>query len=176
MAKNWYVVHTFSGFEHKAKAALEDRIKALGKQDFFGEIIVPAEKVVELVKGKKKTSSRKFFPGYILAQMELNDETWHIVKGTPKVTGFVGGGLHPPSVSDEEIKEITRQMEEGAIKPRPRVIFSSGENVKVIDGPFSDFNGVVDEVRPDKGKLRVLISIFGRATPVELDFVQVERS
>ena len=176
MAKNWYVVHTFSGFEHKAKAALEDRIKALGKQDFFGEIIVPAEKVVELVKGKKKTSSRKFFPGYILAQMELNDETWHIVKGTPKVTGFVGGGLHPPSVSDEEIKEITRQMEEGAIKPRPRVIFSAGENIKVIDGPFSDFNGVVDEVRPDKGKLRVLISIFGRATPVELDFVQVERS
>jgi transcriptional antiterminator NusG len=176
MEKNWYVVHTFSGFEHKAKAALEDRIKALGKQDFFGEIIVPAEKVVELVKGKKKTSSRKFFPGYILVQMELNDETWHIVKGTPKVTGFVGGGLHPPSVRDEEIKEITRQMEEGAIKPRPRVIFSSGENVKVIDGPFSDFNGVVDEVRPDKGKLRVLISIFGRATPVELDFVQVERS
>ncbi|MEE8077060.1 MAG: transcription termination/antitermination protein NusG [Candidatus Binatia bacterium] len=176
MAKNWYVVHTFSGFEHKAKAALEDRIKALSKQDFFGDIIVPAEKVVELVKGKKKTSSRKFFPGYILAQMELNDETWHIVKGTPKVTGFVGGGLHPPSVSDEEIKEITRQMEEGAIKPRPRVIFSAGENIKVIDGPFSDFNGVVDEVRPDKGKLRVLISIFGRATPVELDFVQVERS
>ncbi|MEE9549056.1 MAG: transcription termination/antitermination protein NusG [Candidatus Binatia bacterium] len=176
MAKNWYVVHTFSGFEQKAKAALEDRIKALGKHDFFGEIIVPAEKVVELVKGKKKTSSRKFFPGYILAQMELNDETWHIVKGTPKVTGFVGGGLHPPSVSDEEIKEITRQMEEGAIKPRPRVIFSAGENIKVIDGPFSDFNGVVDEVRPDKGKLRVLISIFGRATPVELDFVQVERS
>ena len=176
MTKNWYVVHTFSGFEHKAKAALEDRIKTLGKQDFFGEIIVPAEKVVELVKGKKKTSSRKFFPGYILAQMELSDETWHIVKGTPKVTGFVGGGLHPPSVSDEEIKEITRQMEEGAIKPRPRVIFSAGENIKVIDGPFSDFNGVVDEVRPDKGKLRVLISIFGRATPVELDFVQVERS
>ena len=176
MTKNWYVVHTFSGFEHKAKAALEDRIKTLGKQDFFGEIIVPAEKVVELVKGKKKTSSRKFFPGYILAQIELNDETWHIVKGTPKVTGFVGGGLHPPSVSDEEIKEITRQMEEGAIKPRPRVIFSAGENIKVIDGPFSDFNGVVDEVRPDKGKLRVLISIFGRATPVELDFVQVERS
>ncbi|MEE9186239.1 MAG: transcription termination/antitermination protein NusG [Candidatus Binatia bacterium] len=176
MAKNWYVVHTFSGFEHKAKAALEDRIKSLGKQDFFGDIIVPAEKVVELVKGKKKTSSRKFFPGYILAQMELNDETWHIVKGTPKVTGFVGGGLHPPSVSDEEIKEITRQMEEGAIKPRPRVIFSAGENIKVVDGPFSDFNGVVDEVRPDKGKLRVLISIFGRATPVELDFVQVERS
>lgn len=176
MAKNWYVVHTFSGFEHKAKAALEDRIKVLGKQDLFGEILVPAEKVVELVKGKKKTSSRKFFPGYILAQIELNEETWHIVKGTPKVTGFVGGGTNPPTVSDDEIKEITKQMEEGAIKPRPRVIFSAGENIKVIDGPFSDFNGVVDEVRPEKGKLRVLISIFGRATPVELDFVQVERS
>ena len=176
MAKNWYVVHTFSGFEHKAKAALEDRIKTLGKQDLFGEILVPAEKVVELVKGKKKTSSRKFFPGYILAQIELNEETWHIVKETPKVTGFVGGGTNPPTVSDAEIKEITKQMEEGAIKPRPRVIFSAGENIKVIDGPFSDFNGVVDEVRPEKGKLRVLISIFGRATPVELDFVQVERS
>lgn len=176
MAKNWYVVHTFSGFEYKAKAALEDRIKTLGKQDFFGEILVPAEKVVELVKGKKKTSSRKFFPGYILAQIELNEETWHIVKSTPKVTGFVGGGTNPPTVSDDEIKEITKQMEEGAIKPRPRVIFSAGENIKVIDGPFSDFNGVVDEVRPEKGKLRVLISIFGRATPVELDFVQVERS
>ena len=176
MAKNWYVVHTFSGFEHKAKAALEDRVKTLGKQDLFGEILVPAEKVVELVKGKKKTSSRKFFPGYILAQIELNEETWHIVKDTPKVTGFVGWGTNPPTVSDDEIKEITKQMEEGAIKPRPRVIFSTGENIKVIDGPFSDFNGVVDEVRPEKGKLRVLISIFGRATPVELDFVQVERS
>lgn len=176
MAKNWYVVHTFSGFEYKAKAALEDRIKVLGKQELFGEILVPAEKVVELVKGKKKTSSRKFFPGYILAQIELNEETWHIVKGTPKVTGFVGGGTNPPTVTDDEIKEITKQMEEGAIKPRPRVIFSAGENIKVIDGPFSDFNGVVDEVRPEKGKLRVLISIFGRATPVELDFVQVERS
>lgn len=176
MAKNWYVVHTFSGYEQKAKAALEERIKTLGKQDFFGEVLVPVEKVVELVKGKKKTSSRKFFPGYILVQMELNDETWHVVKGTPKVTGFVGGTTHPPSVSDEEVKNITRQMEEGAIKPKPRVFFSTGESVKVVDGPFADFNGVVEEVRPDKGKLRVLISIFGRATPVELEFVQVERN
>lgn len=176
MAKNWYVVHTFAGYEHKAKAALEERIKALGKQEFFGEILVPAEKVVELVKGKKKTSSRKFFPGYILVQMEMNDETWHIVKGTPKVTGFVGGSTQPPWVSEEEVKEITHQMEEGAVRPRPRVVFSVGENVKVVDGPFSEFNGVVEEVRADKGKLRVLISIFGRATPVELDFVQVERS
>lgn len=176
MAKQWYIVHTFSGYEQKAKAALEERIKALGKQDSFGEILVPVEKVVELVKGKKKTSSRKFFPGYILVQMELNDDTWHVVKETPKITGFVGGSTNPPPVSDEEVRAITQQMEEGAVKPKPRVLFSVGESVKVIDGPFADFNGVVEEVRPDKGKLRVLISIFGRATPVELEFVQVERN
>lgn len=176
MAKKWYVVHTFSGFEHKVKTALEERIKTLGKEELFGEVLVPMEKVVELVKGKKKTSSRKFFPGYILVQVELNDETWHIVKGTPKVTGFVGGSTQPPAVSEEEIKTITQQIEEGAIKPKPRMLFSVGESVKVVDGPFVDFNGVVEEVRPEKGKLRVLISIFGRATPVELDFVQVERN
>ncbi len=176
MEKNWYVVHTFSGYEQKAKAALEDRIKTLGQQDNFGEILVPVEKVVELVKGKKKTSSRKFFPGYILVHMELNDETWHVVKETPKVTGFVGGTTQPSPVSDEEVKSIMKQMEEGAIKPKPRVLFTTGESVKVVDGPFADFNGVVEEVRPDKGKLRVLISIFGRATPVELEFVQVERN
>jgi transcriptional antiterminator NusG len=176
MAKQWYVVHTFSGFEHKVKGALEERIKSLGKAEYFGEILVPVEKVVELVKGKKKTSSRKFFPGYILVQMDLDDETWHVVKETPKVTGFVGGSTHPMPVTDAEVKAITQQMEEGAVKPKPRVLFSEGESVKVIDGPFSDFNGVVEEVRPEKGKLRVLISIFGRATPVELDFVQVERN
>jgi transcriptional antiterminator NusG len=176
MEKKWYVVHTLSGYEHRAKAALEERVKLLGKQDLFGEILVPTEKVVELVKGKKKTSSRKFFPGYLLAQMILNDETWHIVKGTPKVTGFVGGGMNPPSLSEVEVKGISQQMEEGAVRPKPRVLFSVGESVKVIDGPFVDFNGVVEEVRPDRGKLRVLISIFGRATPVELEFVQVERN
>lgn len=176
MAKNWYVVHTFAGFEHKAKAALEERIRAFGKEESFGQILVPAEKVVELVKGKKKTSSRKFFPGYILVEMEMNDESWHIVKSTPKVTGFVGGGTEPPWISEKEVKDITDQMAEGAVRPRPRVVFSVGENVKVVDGPFAEFNGIVEEVKPDKGKLRVLISIFGRATPVELDFVQVERS
>src|SRR5438034_4866059 len=134
MAKQWYIVHTFSGYEQKAKAALEERIKALGKQDYFGEILVPVEKVVELVKGKKRTSSRKFFPGYILVQMELNNDTWHVVKETPKVTGFVGGSTNPPPVSDEEVRTITQQMEEGAIKPKPRVLFSVGENVKVVDG------------------------------------------
>jgi transcriptional antiterminator NusG len=176
MAKQWYVVHTFSGYEQKVKAALEERVRSMGKAEQFGEILVPVEKVMELVKGKKKTSSRKFFPGYILVQMELDDETWHVVKETPKVTGFVGGSTHPPPVSDEEVKAITQQMEEGAIKPKPRVLFSVGESVKVVDGPFVDFNGIVEEVRPEKGKLRVLISIFGRATPVELDFVQVERN
>lgn len=176
MAKQWYVVHTFSGYEQKVKAALEERVRSMGKEQQFGEILVPVEKVMELVKGKKKTSSRKFFPGYILVQMELDDETWHVVKETPKVTGFVGGSTHPPPVSDEEVKAITQQMEEGAIKPKPRVLFSVGEGVKVVDGPFVDFNGIVEEVRPEKGKLRVLISIFGRATPVELDFVQVERN
>lgn len=176
MAKQWYVVHTFSGYEQKVKAALEERIKSMGKADKFGEILVPVEKVMELVKGKKKTSSRKFFPGYILVQMELDDETWHVVKETPKVTGFVGGTTNPAPVSEEEVRAITQQMEEGAVKPKPRVLFSVGESVKVVDGPFVDFNGIVEEVRPDKGKLRVLISIFGRATPVELDFVQVERN
>jgi len=176
MAKQWYVVHTYSGYEHKAKAALEERVRALAKQEYFGEILVPAEKVVELVKGRKKTSSRKFFPGYILVNMELNDETWHIVKSTPKVTGFVGGATQPAAISESEVREIAHQMEEGAVRPKPKVLFENGEHVKVVDGPFQDFNGVVEEVKPDKGKLRVLISIFGRATPVELDFVQVEKA
>jgi len=176
MGKAWYVIHTYSGYEHKAKAALEERIRTLGKQEYFGEVLVPAEKVVELVKGRKKTSSRKFFPGYILVNMELNDETWHIVRATPKVTGFVGGATQPAPISEEEVREITQQMAEGAARPKPKVLFESGENVKVIDGPFQDFNGVVEEVKADKGKLRVLISIFGRATPVELDFVQVEKA
>jgi transcriptional antiterminator NusG len=177
--RNWYVVHTYSGYEHQVQAALEERIRGLGKPDLFCEILVPSEKVVELVKGKKKTSSRKFFPGYILVNMRLNNETWHIVKSTPKVTGFLGGATDPssiPSISESEVREITHQMEEGAVKPKPKVLFEQGEQVKVIDGPFQDFNGVVEEVKPEKGKLRVLISIFGRATPVELDFVQVEKA
>lgn len=176
MNMEWYVVHTYSGYEHKAKAALEERVKSLGKGDLIGEVLVPAEKVVELVKGRKKTSSRKFFPGYILVHMVLNDETWHIVKETPKVTGFVGDPTNPSPISADEVGAIAHQMEEGAARPKPKVLFEAGESVKVIDGPFADFNGVVEEVKADKGKLRVLISIFGRATPVELDFVQVERA
>ncbi len=179
MAKHWYVVHTYSGHEHRAKAALEERARALGRSDAFDEVLVPAEQVVELVKGRKgavkKTSSRKFFPGYILVNMELNDETWHIVKSTPKVTGFVGNAQSPEPIPEVEVRRITNQMAEGAARPKPKVLFASGEPVKVVDGPFQDFNGVVEDVKADKGKLRVLISIFGRKTPVELDFVQVEK-
>lgn len=175
MAKRWYAVHTYSGYENRVKATLEERIKASGKKDYFGEVIIPSEKVMEMVKGERKTTSRKFFPGYILVNMELNEETWHLVKGIPKVTGFVGGVTQPPSISEEEIKKITHQMEEGAIRPKPKVSFERGESVRVIDGPFSNFTGIVDEVKQEKGKLRVLVSIFGRATPVELDFIQVEK-
>ena len=176
-AKKWYVVHTYSGFEHKAKAALEERVRSLKMQDKIGEILVPVERVVELGKGgQRKTSTRKFFPGYIFVNMDLDDETWHVIKNTPKVTGFVGHATMPPEVPETEVRGITQQMQEGALKPKPKVLFEVGEAVKVVDGPFQDFNGTVEEVRAEKGKVRVLISIFGRATPVELDFVQVEKS
>ncbi len=176
MSKKWYVVHTYSGYENKVKSALEEKIRSLGKEDLFGEILVPTEKVVDMVKGVKKTATRKFFPGYILVNMELTDETWHIVKNIPKVTGFVGGTQKPPTISEEEVNRITRQMEEGAVRPKPKVLFERGESVRVIDGPFTNFTGIVEEVRPEKGKLRVLVSIFGRQTPVELEFVQVEKA
>ncbi|MBI5237860.1 MAG: transcription termination/antitermination protein NusG [Deltaproteobacteria bacterium] len=176
MAKKWYVVHTYSGYENKVKSAIEEKIKQTGKEALFGEILVPSEKVVDMVKGVKRTTSRKFFPGYILINMDLNDETWHLVKAIPKVTGFVGGQEAPPTISEEEVHKITRQMEEGAVRPKPKILFERGENVRVVDGPFTNFTGIVEEVKPDKGKLRVLVSIFGRATPVELDFVQVEKS
>ncbi len=176
MDKQWYIVHTYSGHEMKVKIALEERVRMADKEDCFGEILVPTEKVVDMVKGVKKTSTRKFFPGYIFVNMNLDDETWHIVKNTPKVTGFVGGASKPIPVSEAEVGRITKQMEEGAVKPKPKVLFEEGENVRVVDGPFTNFTGMVQEVKPDKGKLRVMVSIFGRATPVELDFVQVEKS
>lgn len=171
----WYVVHTYSGFEHKVKANLEERIKTLNQQDLFGKILVPTEQVIELKKGHKKTSSRKFYPGYIMVQMVLNKETWHTVRNTAKVTGFLGDGTSPSPVPDQEAERIIRQMEEGISKPKPRYTFEEGDEVRVIDGPFSNFQGTVEEVKPDKEKLRVLISIFGRATPVELDFIQVNK-
>lgn len=176
MAHQWYVVHTYSGYENKVKAALEERIKSFGKEEYFSEILIPSEKVVEMVKGERRTSSRKFFPGYIFVKMELNDETWHIVRNTPKVTGFIGGRMKPTPISEEEVKEIIQQVNEGVLKPKPKFVFEKGDSVRVVDGPFTNFHGVVDEVRPEKGKLRVLVSIFGRATPVELDFVQVVKT
>jgi len=176
MSKKWYVVHTYSGYENKVKATLQERIKSHKMEQYFSEVLVPSEKVIGLVKGEKKTISRKFFPGYILVSMELNEETWHLVKSTPKVTGFVGGTTAPQAISEDEVRKITHQMEEGAVKPKPKVLFDRGENVRVVDGPFTNFTGIVDEVKPEKGKLKVLVSIFGRATPVELDFVQVEKA
>lgn len=171
----WYVVHAYSGFEMKAKQALEERIKQFNLTESFGEIHVPQETVVELVRGQKRTSNRKFFPGYILVQMVLNQDTWHLVKETPKITGFVGDASDPAPLSEEEVSQIRSQVEEGSASPRAKASFEQGETVKVIDGPFTDFNGTIEEVKPEKGKVKVLISIFGRATPVELDFIQVER-
>ena len=171
----WYIVHTYSGFENRVKSSLEERIRTLGLDRDFGRILVPTEQVVELRKGYKKTSSRKFYPGYIMVEMFLNDETWHIVRSTAKVTGFVGGGNMPTEVPAEEAERIIRQMEEGISKPKAKYQFEEGDQVRVIDGPFNNFQGVVDEVKPDKEKLRVLIAIFGRSTPVELDFIQVNK-
>jgi transcriptional antiterminator NusG len=171
----WYIVHTYSGFENRVKKNLGERIKTLGIEKFFGQLVVPTEQVIELRGGKKKTSSRKFFPGYILVQMVLNEETWHTVRNTAKVTGFLGGEVKPTPIADEEAEKIIHQMEEGVSKPKPKYSFEEGDEVRVIDGPFNNFQGVVEEVKPDKEKLRVLISIFGRSTPVELDFIQVNK-
>jgi transcriptional antiterminator NusG len=173
--KKWYIVHVYSGFENKVKTALEERITASLHADKFGEVLVPTEEVVELVKGKRKTSTRKFYPGYILVRMEMNDETWHIVNSTAKVTGFLGGRENPAPLSDAEADQILNRMEAGKLKPQPKFFFESGDEIRVIDGPFTNFNGTVEEVNPEKGKIKVLVSIFGRSTPVELDFVQVTK-
>lgn len=175
MALRWYVVHVYSGFENKVKAALQERIAGSPQSEKFGEVIVPTEEVVELVKGKRKTSSRKFYPGYILVRMELDDETWHIVNNTSKVTGFLGGRQKPAPLSDAEAEQIIKRMEAGKRQPQPKYFFETGDDIRVIDGPFTNFNGTVDEVNQEKGKIKVLVSIFGRATPVELDFVQVQK-
>ncbi|RME16456.1 MAG: transcription termination/antitermination factor NusG [Bdellovibrio sp.] len=172
----WYIVHTQTGCEKIAKASLEERIRNKKMEDYFGEILIPAENVVELVKGKKATRSRKFFPGYLFVQMDLNDQTWHLVRGTNKISGFVGGKGRPPEVPEAEVARVTKQMETGAEKPKAKINFSIGESVTVIDGPFNNFNGTVEEINEEKGKVKVLVSIFGRPTPVELDFVQVEKS
>lgn len=171
----WYVVQTYSGFEMRVKLSLEERVRSKGLLHKFGTILVPQETVEEMVKGAKRTSKKKFFPGYILVQVDLDDDTWHLVKETPKVSGFIGDSRNPSPLSPEEVASLLQQMEGGAKRPRPKKNFEEGDAVKVTDGPFADFNGTVDEVKPDKGKLRVLISIFGRNTPVELDFGQVEK-
>lgn len=172
----WYIVNVRTSCENTAKAQIEERATSKGLIEKFGNILVPAENVVELVKGKKATRSRKFFPGYIFVQMDLTDETWHLVKSCSKVTGFIGGGNRPPAVPEHEVMKVTQQMETGAEKAIPKVKFTLGESVTVIDGPFSNFNGTVEEINQEKGKVKVLVSIFGRPTPVELDFVQVEKA
>ncbi len=175
-AMNWYVIHTHSGFEAKAKTGLQETAKQHGMEEYLGEVIIPMENVVEVKKGEKSQRARKFFPGYILVEMELNDRMWHVVKNSPRVIGFVGGTTNPPPVPKHEVDRIRGQMEEGMKAPKPVLSFREGDQVRVIDGPFKNFSGVVEEVNPDKAKVRVLVSIFGRATPVELDFVQVEPS
>ena len=177
MAKSWYVVHTYSQFEKSVQRALTERIQRDGMQDKFGQILVPVEEVVELKAGQKSISERKFFPGYVLVEMDMTDETWHLVKNTPKVTGFLGGSaMKPTAISEKEVQNIMQQMQAGVEKPRPKVLFEVGELVRVKDGPFTDFNGSVEDVNYDKNKIRVAVTIFGRSTPVELDFAQVEKA
>lgn len=177
MALRWYVVHAYSGFEYQVKRALVDRAKLAGLEDSFGDIMVPTEEVVEMREGQKRRSERKFFPGYVLVQMDMNEETWHLVKSVPKVMGFIGGTPDKPApITEAEAQNILQRMAEGVEKPKPKVLFEPGEVVRVTDGPFNDFNGVVEVVNYEKNKLRVAVLIFGRSTPVELDFGQVEKS
>ncbi|KJV24850.1 antitermination protein NusG [Aquitalea magnusonii] len=176
MAKRWYVVHAYSGFEKSVQKALRERIERSEVADLFGQILVPVEEVVDVKNGRRSITERKFFPGYVLVEMDMTDDTWHLVKSTPKVTGFVGGTANRPApISKKEVDAIMQQMQEGVEKPKPKVLFEVGEKVRVIDGPFNDFNGSVDEVNYERNKLRVSVQIFGRDTPVELDFSQVEK-
>ena len=177
MAKRWYVVHAYSGFEKQVKRSLEDRIERADMQEMFGDVLVPTEEVVEMKGGQKRRSDRKFFPGYVLVEKEMTDDTWHLVKDVPKVMGFIGGTADRPApITEKEADAILNRVQEGADKPRPKVLFEPGEMVRVVDGPFNDFNGVVEEVDYDKSRLKVAVLIFGRSTPVELEFHQVEKS
>lgn len=177
MSKRWYVVHAYSGFEKRVAAAIKERVQRFSMEEKFGEILVPTEEVVEMRGGQKRKSERKFFPGYVLVEMELDEDTWHLVKETPRVMGFIGGKADKPSpISEAEARSILQRVEEGAEKPRPKTIFEPGEMVRVVDGPFNDFNGVVEQVDYDKSRMKVAVLIFGRATPVELDFAQVEKA
>jgi transcriptional antiterminator NusG len=173
--RKWFIVHTYSGFEQKVAESLRSRAQAFGFADKIGQILIPTEEVVELRGGKKVTSKRLVYPGYVLVQMEMNDELWHAVKATPRVTGFVGGGTSPVPLSADEVNQILYRQASSAERPRPKMNFEKNENVRIIDGPFANFQGKVDEVNPERNTLRVLVTIFGRATPVELDFLQVEK-
>ncbi len=173
--KKWYIVHTYSGFEERVKQTLRQRAEALGMGEAFGEIRIPTETIVEFKGGKKREMQRKFFPGYILVEMEMSDAAWHVVKNTPKVTGFVGTGKNPTPLSEEEVNQILEQVVTAKEKPKPKYVFEKGEPVKIIDGPFNNFTGVVEDVNLDRSTLRVMVTIFGRQTPVELDFAQVQK-
>jgi transcription termination/antitermination protein NusG len=176
MALRWYVVHAYSGFENQVKRSLEERVRRSGMEDKFGEILVPTEEVVEMREGQKRKSDRKFFPGYVLVQMDMDDETWHLVKDVPRVMGFIGGTSDRPApISEKEAMQILDRVQEGAEKPRPKVLFEPGEMVRITEGPFNDFNGVVEEVDYEKSRMRVAVLIFGRSTPVDLEFGQVEK-
>jgi transcriptional antiterminator NusG len=176
MGMRWYVVHAYSGFEKSVQKALKERIERSNLQHMFGQILVPVEEVVEVKAGRKSVSERKFFPGYVLVEMDMTDETWHLVKSAPKVTGFVGGsGNRPAPITEREVQSIMRQMQEGVEKPRPKVQFEVGEQLRVTEGPFTDFNATVEDVDYDKSRLKISVLIFGRATPVEVDFAQVEK-
>jgi len=175
MAKQWYVVHTYSGYESKVRESLKQRVDALGMNEAIGEILIPTEDVVEMRGGAKIISKKKFFPGYVLINMEMSDNAWHVVKNTPKVTGFVGMGTKPTPLTQEEVDRIINQVSVAAEKPKPKFQFQRSEQVRIIDGPFTNFQGVVDDVNNDRATLKVMVTIFGRATPVELDFLKVEK-
>lgn len=180
MAKKWYVVHTYSGYENKVKEMLEERIQAFGMQDRFGDVLIPTEDVEEIIRGKKgekqvKKTTRKFFPGYILVQVDMDNEAWHLVKNTPRVTGFIGGKTKPIPIPDDGIEDLLHKISEGKMRPAMKANFEKDDEVVIVEGPFSNFNGVVEEVKPEKARLRVLVSIFGRQTPIELEFAQVKK-
>ena len=177
MALQWFVVHAYSNYEHKVKSSLIDRVRRAGLENKFGEILVPTEEVVEMREGQRRKSERKFFPGYVLVQMEMDDETWHLVKEVPKVLGFIGGSSDRPApITEREAQALLNRVQEGVDKPRPKILFEPGEDVRVTDGPFTDFSGVVEQVNYEKSKVRVAVQILGRSTPVELDFSQVEKA
>jgi transcriptional antiterminator NusG len=175
VSHKWYIIHTYSGFEQKVKNAILERAKAQSLDHLVTEVLVPTEMVEEMVKGERRLSARKFYPGYVLVRMELTDDSWHLVKDTPKVTGFVGSKTEPVAIPDEDAEKIINQMQEGIAKPKPKIQFELGDKVQVTDGPFTNFTGVVDEVRADRGRVKVMISVFGRPTPVELEFTQLEK-